>query len=103
MQNNPAILEFCSQLDTCIEQETSVDVFQLPLDYIDGLTVEPIASTYHEEKMHYLLRVNQHEIGVWFIRVSTSDGGVLFHYSDLQPAESVGKLLLESEEDWNLF
>lgn len=103
IKNNLAIKEFLAELDTCIEREISVDVFQLPLDYIEDLNVEPIASTYHEGEMHYLLRVNQREMDACFIRVSTSDGGVMSGYSDVQPANRDGKLLMESEEGWTFY
>ena len=51
--------EFSDDLDALIKNESSVDAFDLPVDYIENLDVEVICSTYSAEYhgLHFILQI----------------------------------------------
>lgn len=102
------IREFILELDSIIEKEMSVGVFDLPLDYIENLNVEVICSTYIDdcptevEGLHFILQLvstNNSQSG--FCRITSGDGGVLISRTDI--TENMGELLFKSNEGWTYF
>lgn len=103
-----ATRDFITELDTLIKNERSVDVFELPYDYIDYLNVSVICSTYNSDcptefdGLHFILQlVDVNGADTVFCRVTCSDGGVLIARTDL--TKNMNELLFKSAEGWSYF
>jgi hypothetical protein len=99
---SPAIKEFLAELEYCAAHEMSVDPFHLPNNYIEGLSVQPIAATFMNDRMVNILEIKENEKSAGFISIETGDRGVLVFYSDLDTSGSPDALMEESEE-WDYY
>ena len=102
------IQEFSDELDDLIKYESSINVFDLPIDDIENLEIDVICSTYIEVSEtefsghHYILKVGiKNENTEVFCRITSGDGGVLIDRSDF--TKNMEKLLISSEEGWSYF
>lgn len=107
-QMRSATRDFINELDTLIKNETSVDAFDLPYDYIDNLNVSVICSTYNSDcptefdGLHFILQlVDVNEAKTVFCRLTCGDGGVLIARTDL--TKNMNELLFKSAEGWIYF
>ena len=96
--------EFSDDLDALIKNESSVDAFDLPVDYIENLDVEVICSTYSAEYhgLHFILQIGvENESTEVFCRITLGDGGLLCQKSNF--TNDIIELLIDSEEGWSYF
>ena len=102
------IQEFSDELDDLVKYESSINVFDLPIDDIENLEIDVICSTYIEDSEtefsghHYILKVGiKKENTEAFCRITSGDGGVLIDRSDF--TKNMTELLISSEEGWSYF
>ena len=102
------IQEFSDELDDLIKNGSSIDAFDLPIDYIENLEVEVICSTYIDNcetefnGHYYILKTSvENENMEVFCRIISGDDGVLIDRSDF--TESTKELLIRSHEGWSYF
>ena len=100
---SPAIEKFLAQLEQRIAYEMSVDPFDLPYDYIEGLSVQPIASTFMNDRMVNIIEIKELGKSAGFMSIETGDRGVLVLYSDLDTSGSPDALMVESYEGWSFY
>ena len=103
-----SLSEFSSELDMCIKNATSFDVFALPMDYIDDLDVEPICSVYCEgpddivHGLHFILKVVTGNGGeTSYCRVTSGDGGVMVARSEFR--SNIKELMGITHNAWTYF
>ena len=94
---------FLSELEWCIAHEKSVDPFNLPIDYIEGFSVKPIASTFMNDRMVNILEVKERGKSAGFMSIETGDRGVLVFYSELDKSGKPEALMGESQEGWTYY
>ena len=99
---------FSDELDFLIKNGSSVDAFDLPIDYIESLEVDVICSTYIDNfdseyhGLHFLLKVCvENDNTEVFCRIISGDGGVLIQRSDF--TKNMKELLVGSDENWSYF
>ena len=99
---------FSDELDFLIKNGSTVDAFDLPIDYIESLEVDVICSTYIDNfdsechGLHFVLKVCvENDNTEVFCRITTGDGGVLIDRTNF--TKSIKELLFKSYEDWSYF
>ena len=102
------VQEFSAELDVLIKNGSSVDAFDMPVDYIENLEVEVICSTYIDNRsagydgLHFILKIGvENESTEVFCRITLGDGGVLTQKSNF--TNNIMELLINSEEGWSYF
>ena len=100
---SPAMKEFLTELERCAAHEVSVSAFDLPSGHIEGLTVEPIASTFMNDRLVNILEIKELGKSAGFMSIETGDRGVLVFYSDLDTSGSPDALMVGSDEGWSFY
>ena len=103
-----ALQEFMDELDYLMEKAASIDVFQLPMDAIENLEVEPICSVFSDESrqecygLHYILKVTSSQNdGIKYCRITCGDGGLIIAKSDF--TLRINELLTITRQPWTYF
>ena len=100
--------EFSSELDLCIKNAISFDVFALPLNYIEDMEVEPVCSVYCDgpndsiQGLHFILKVvTSKDGGAFYCRITSGDGGVMVARSQFN--SNMKELMRLTKNEWTYF